>query len=437
MDHTDNNEFVQQEQEQEITSFVLQEEQPAEQPEEEISAPEEMAVPKKKKGNGKRILAAILAVVLLMGIGAGIASLLCYGRLAAQEKRTEQMLSVLQQQIQALKDELASKSFTGNGNSISGTDNVGIDGGMTPAQVYAKTVDSVVAITTQIAVTEGSTVTTAVSFGSGFILTEDGFVVTNHHVIEGATSVTVTTGDGKEYPAVIRGYDSTNDIAVLKIQGENLPAVKLGASSDLIVGDQVAVIGNPLGELTSTLTVGYVSAKDRIITTDGSQINMIQTDASVNSGNSGGPIFNMKGEVVGIITAKYSGLSASGASIEGIGFAIPMDDVLSKIMDLKDYGYITGAYLGVLVQDMDRSVAEYYGLPLGAYVAGVTEGFCAEKAGLKAKDIIIGLGDYTVVGLNSLTSALQNFKAGDTTTITVWRSGLELELEITLDEKPH
>ena len=431
MDHTDNNEFIQQEQEQEVTSFVLQEEQPVEPVEEETVAPE------KKKKNGKRILAGILAAVLFMGIGAGVASLCCYGRLAAQEKRTEQLLTILNQQIQELKEELDSKSFTGNGNSISGTDNVGIDGGMTPAQVYAKTADSVVAITTQIAMTEGSTVTTAVSFGSGFILTTDGYVVTNHHVIEGATSVTVTTGDGKEYPAVIRGYDSTNDIAVLKIQGENLPAVKLGSSSELIVGDQVAVIGNPLGELTSTLTVGYVSAKDRIITTDGSQINMIQTDASVNSGNSGGPIFNMKGEVVGIITAKYSGLSASGASIEGIGFAIPMDDVLSKINDLKDYGYITGAYLGVLVQDMDRSVAEYYGLPLGAYVAGVTEGFCAEKAGLQAKDIIIGLGEYSVVGLNSLTSALQNFKAGDTTTITVWRSGLELELEITLDEKPH
>jgi len=145
----------------------------------------------------------------------------------------------------------------------------------------------------------------------------------------------------------------------------------------------------------------------------------------------------MNGEVVGITTAKYSGASSSGASIEGIGFAIPIDDVVAKIQDLMEYGYVTGAYLGVAVRDMDPSVSEAYGLPMGAYVAETTKGYCAEKAGVLAKDVIIGLGEHKVTSLNDLTAALQNFQAGDTTTITVWRAGAELELSITLDEKPH
>ena len=418
--------------EEEVMHFVLQPEM------EEPAAPKIPAKPKKKKKRSrKRVAALLLAALLLIAGSSAVTAMCCYSRLAAQEKRTEQLLTDLNQQLQDLQEELDSKSFTGNGNSVSGSANETADGRLTPGQVYAKVVDSVVAITTEISVTAGSTVTTAVSYGTGFILTEDGYVVTNYHVVEDGTKFTVTMNDETDYTAQLCGFDSTHDLAVLKMEAEGLQAAAIGSSDDLIVGDQVAVIGNPLGELTSTLTVGYISGKDRIVTTDGSQINMLQTDASVNSGNSGGPIFNMNGEVVGIITAKYSGTSTSGASIEGIGFAIPMDDVISKINDLKDYGYVTGAYLGVLVQDVDQSVAEYYGLPLGAYVSGVTEGYCAEAAGLQAKDIIIGLGDTVVTGVNSLTRALQDYKAGDTTTITVWRSGLEIELEITLDEKPH
>ena len=431
MEYTENNDIL--EPEQEVTSFVLQEEAQVPPIQEEPQSQKE-----RKKGKGNRFLKSLVAVILLLAMGGSIGALFCYSRLAAQEKRTEQLLTDLQQQIADLQEELNDKSFTGNGNSISGTPNEGIDGGLTPGQVYAQAVDSVVAITAEISTNNGGLVTTAYSFGSGFVLTADGYIVTNHHVIEGCTAVTVTTSDGADHIAIVRGYDATNDIAVLKIQANDLQPVKLGSSSDLIVGDQVVVVGNPLGdELTSTLTVGYISGKDRVITTDGSQINMLQTDASVNSGNSGGPILNMKGEVVGIISAKYSGTSGSGATIEGIGFAIPMDDVISKITDLKDYGYITGAYLGVLVQDMDRQAAEFYGLPLGVYVSGVTDGFCAKEAGVQPKDIIVGLGDTTITSMNSLTRALQNFKAGDTTTITVWRSGMELKLEITLDEKPH
>ena len=196
-------------------------------------------------------------------------------------------------------------------------------------------------------------------------------------------------------------------------------------------------MGNPLGELTSTLTVGYISAKDRTINTDGTyNINMMQTDAAINSGNSGGPLFNMKGEVIGITTAKYSGSSGSGASIEGIGFAIPVDDVKGILVDLREYGYVKGAYLGVSVISMDPAVAEAYGLPSGSKVSLVESGSCAEKAGIQVGDIIIGMGGQEVAGNSDLLAILRKFAPGNTTTITVFRGGQEIELSITLDEKP-
>jgi serine protease Do len=302
--------------------------------------------------------------------------------------------------------------------------------------VYANNVRSVVAITCTVPGTYLGQAASGTSMGSGFILTPDGYIVTNHHVVEGATSVTVTANDGTNYTAAIVGSDSNNDIAVLKVEGNNLPAVAIGSSSELIVGDQVAAIGNALGELTNSLTVGYISAKDRMITTDGFGINMLQTDTAINSGNSGGPLFNMRGEVVGITTAKYSGESSSGASIEGIGFAIPIDDVLGMIEDLVNQGYIGGAYLGVSVSDVNAEVASYYGFPLGAYVQEAVPGGPAARAGIQTKDIIIELGGYEINGVTSLTRALRNFSAGDTTTVTVYRNGEKLQLKITLDEKP-
>jgi serine protease Do len=275
-----------------------------------------------------------------------------------------------------------------------------------------------------------------ISTGSGFIITKDGFVVTNQHVVDGNGSITVITTDGTEYPATLVGADSTNDVALLKVEALNLRPVTLGSSEDLIVGDQVAAIGNPLGELTSTLTVGYISAKERDVTTDGFAINMLQTDAAINSGNSGGPLFNMRGEVIGITTAKYSGTSSSGASIEGVGFAIPIDDVVGILSDLANYGYVTGGYLGVMVSDMDAEAAAYYGMPVGAYVQEVTPGYAAQKAGLRAKDIIVELGGYEVRNVNGLTRALRHFKAGDETAIVVYRGGQKLILTVVLDEKP-
>ena len=394
-------------------------------------APSKPVKAEEKGRFGKRVAASALALAVVAG-GCLItaASVNRYW-----EGRNQETVSQLNQQIEGLQEQIDSLTRQSGGNSLSGSPLSA--SGLTPGQVYAQNVNSVVAVSSTIQANSFYGVTEGTSTGSGFILTEDGYIVTNCHVVEGATSVSVVMHNGMEYPAQIMGTDSGNDIAVLKIEAEGLPAVTLGSSDDLVIGDMVVAIGNPLGELTSTQTVGYVSGKDRDVTTDNTIINMIQTDAAINSGNSGGPLFNMNGQVVGITTAKYSGTTGSGASIEGIGFAIPIDDVIGIISDLMDYGYVTGAYLGVTVSNTDAESAAMFGLPVGAYVQSVDRGTAADRAGIQVKDIIIDLGGIKVEGITTLTRALRNFNAGDTTTITVIRSGQKLVLDITLDEKPH
>lgn len=396
------------------------------------TVPESKPVSRKQKKSGKGwkiAIALVLAAAVLGGTVAGTAAAVN----SSWEKKAAQMESDFADELEKIRAEIGQIDVTG-GNSMSGSP-VSTTG-MTPSQVYNQNVRSVVAISNQGTTNFFGQVTETASSGTGFILTEDGYVVTNYHVVSGADTLSVLTYDGTEYPAKLIGYEENNDLAVLKIEATGLPAVTIGSSDKLIIGDMVVAIGNPLGELTSTMTVGYLSAKDRDVTTDRTTINMMQTDAAINPGNSGGPLFNMLGEVVGITTAKYSGTTGSGATIEGIGFAIPVDDVMGMVYDLIDYGYVTGAYLGVSVKDMDVQTATVYDLPLGSYVAEVTEGSCAEAAGVKVKDIIIGLGDYEVEGYSDLSRALRKYKAGDTTTIRVYRSGQELELTVTLDEKP-
>lgn len=382
---------------------------------------ETIETPKKKRGRKvwKILLPCILATALVIS-SCGITAFCVNGIWQYRNAKITQALNYLYDQIQDLQEQIKDNSFTGNGNSISGSPNTGVDGGMTPGQVYANCVDSVVAIV--------ATSTTGSSSGSGFILSADGYILTNYHVVENATNLTVTTGDGTEYPAVPVGFDDRNDIALIRIEAQDLPCVTLGSSDDLIVGDQVVAIGNPLGELTSTLTVGYISAKERDVTTDGTVINMLQTDAAINAGNSGGPLFNMKGEVVGIITAKYSGSTSSGASIEGIGFAIPIDDVTGKIQQIKENGYVSTPYMGVSVDNRNSGV--------GAYVVSVESDGSAYAAGIRAGDIIMALGDHQVTSVEYLTKALKNFKVGDTTTVTVLRGRKLVDLTITLAEKP-
>ncbi len=305
-------------------------------------------------------------------------------------------------------------------------------------QVYENNLTSVVGITNGTTTTNVFGQSTSVaSAGSGFIVRDDGYVVTNYHVIQGAQTLHVTLYNGMEHPAQVVGYDSGMDVALLKIEAPELEAVTVGDSDLLRVGDQVAAIGNPLGELTLTMTVGYISALDREINTDGVPINMLQTDAAINSGNSGGPLFDMKGNVIGITTAKYSGSTSSGAAIEGIGFAVPINDVMLIVDDLLDDGHLSGrAYLGITAMDMDVQTADMYSLPVGAYVNSVVDGSCAQKAGMQAKDIILSLGEFEVRSYNDLARALRDYAPGESAEIRVYRAGAEITMTVIFDERP-
>ena len=307
---------------------------------------------------------------------------------------------------------------------------------LTPAQVYARNVASVVGITCDsTAVIGGQSIQTTVT-GSGFLLSEDGYVVTNYHVVAEAATITVVTQDAETHEAALVGRDTTADMALLKVEGEHFQPVTLGSSTELAIGDMVVAIGNPLSALEATQTVGYISGKNREVSTDNNVVNMLQTDAAINSGNSGGPLFNMRGEVVGITTAKYSGTSASGASIEGLSFAIPIDDLKKSMEDLITQGYIRSAYLGIRGMDVEAAAVDTYGLPKGAYVESVEPGGAAAAAGVQPKDIITALGDHPVDSFNALARALRAFQAGDRTQITVYRGGQTLVLDITLSERP-
>ena len=307
---------------------------------------------------------------------------------------------------------------------------------MTTAEIYAAYVGSSVGITVDIVSTNifGQTVTNAAA-GSGFVITEDGYILTNYHVIDGASAITVAFVDGKTYPATFIGGEEANDIAVIKIEAQDLTPVVIGKSSDMLVGEQVTAIGNPLGELTFSETTGIISAMDRTITmSDGRQMNMIQTDCAINSGNSGGPLFNSHGEVIGIVSAKYSsGSSSASASVEGLGFAIPMDDVADMVNELITTGYVSKPLLGISVDDVPESV-QAYGVPEGAAVIVVTPDLPGEKAGLKAGDIITKIGDTEVTTANELIAAKNEYAVGDTVELTVYRGGETLTIEVTLEE---
>lgn len=313
---------------------------------------------------------------------------------------------------------------------------ISTDQPMTGSQVYAANVGSSVGITTELVTTNywGQTVRGAAA-GSGFVVSKDGYVLTNYHVIDGASTIKVAFVDGTTYDATLVGGEEANDIAVLKINADNLTPVILGNSDNLVVGEQVCAIGNPLGELTFTFTSGYVSALDRSITMENGEImNMLQTDTAINSGNSGGPLFNMYGQVIGITTAKYSSSSSSSASVEGIGFAIPINDVKEMVTDIIEKGYVTGKpNVGILMNDVSTE-AQRYGIPAGAYVEAVLENSCGEKAGLKQGDIITAVDNSAVTSSSQLSSAVKNYKAGDTVTFTIYRDKELQTIEVTLDE---
>ena len=306
---------------------------------------------------------------------------------------------------------------------------------LSPAEVYAQNVASTVGITTSVTTNYFGFTTTSAAAGSGFVLSDDGYILTNYHVIENSTSIKVTMYDGSSYEAQLIGYDESNDIAVLKVDAENLSPVVLGDSDNLNVGDSVVAIGNPLGELTFSLTAGVVSALDREVTLSGNvTMELIQTDCAINSGNSGGALFNLYGEVVGITNAKYSSRSTSEASIDNIGFAIPINSVRDIVESIIENGYVSKPYIGVTVTDVTEEM-QSYGLPQGAAVKGVADGSPAQQGGLKVNDIITAVNGSEIADKNALVKLVKASAIGDKLTLTVYRQGQTLELTVVIGEQ--
>ena len=309
---------------------------------------------------------------------------------------------------------------------------------MTDAELYAANVNSVVSI--NITATSdpnffGQTTQTA-GAGSGFILTPDGYIVTNYHVVGDADTVKVTLYNGDSYDAQYIGGDEDYDIAVIKIEATDLPNVTLGNSDSLNVGDHVLAIGNPLGELTFSMSEGIASSVNRAIDVDGTPFNMIQVTAAINPGNSGGPLFNEYGEVVGIVSAKYS--SYASQSVEGLGFAIPINDAIKVAQELLENGYVTGRpYLGITYLAVtDAQTASQLGVnAYGVYVVEVVKGGPAEKAGLQAGDRIVSVDGTEIASKDDLGTLMQKHAAGDTLSITIAREGQMQTVNVTLGEK--
>ena len=373
--------------------------------------------PKKKKGLTAGKIIAIALVCSLLGGCLGVGATLLLGNgTKAQTPSTSTTVYVGERQT-----ETVNTARTDTSKQLS------------PRDVYAQNVNSTVGITTSITTNYWGYQTTSAASGSGFILTEDGYILTNYHVIESSNSVQVTTYDNTAYSATIVGYDESNDIAVLKIDATGLTPVVLGDSDELYVGDEVMAIGNPLGELTFSLTVGYVSALDREVTlSSGTTMDLIQTDAAINSGNSGGALFNSYGEVVGITNAKYSSSSSSSsASIDNIGFAIPINHVKNIVTSIIEKGYIVKPYIGVSVTTVSSEMVSY-GLPQGAAVKVVSEDSPAAASGLKVNDIITAINGEEITTSSELVKIVSACQPGDEMTLTVYRQGESEQLTLTL-----
>ena len=310
---------------------------------------------------------------------------------------------------------------------------------LTPEEIYAANLGAAVGVNGDVTTNAwGYTVRNAVS-GSGFVISYNAtssYIVTNYHVINNVQDIKAFFANGDSYDATLVGGEEDNDIAVLRIEVGNLQTVTLGDSDALNVGENVYAIGNPLGELTFTFTGGYVSAKDRSVTmSDGTVMNMLQTDTAINNGNSGGPLFNEYGQVIGIVSAKLSSSSSSEASVEGLGFAIPINDVRDMITSIIENGYVTGKpSMGILLDDVPQA-AQQYGVPAGAEVLAILDGSGADNGGLQVGDIITAVNGTEVSGSSDLQSAVSEFSAGDTVTLSIYRNGETTTVDVTLDEE--
>lgn len=359
----------------------------------------------------KRAAALLLVIGLLVGGGAGAGGALIATNMASRQEQSQEANDAEAQTVNAVSPSTS-----------------------TVEQVVEKTANSVVEINTETLTEQMMGQYVSEGAGSGVIISKDGYIVTNNHVIEGAEKITVRLKNGNTYDAQLIGRDEKTDIAIIKIETEEeLTVATLGESSSLKVGETAIAIGNPLGQLGGTVTTGIISALDREITLDGKQMNLLQTNAAINPGNSGGGLFDSEGNLIGIVVAK-----SSGSNVEGLGFAIPIDDVKMVIDELIDYGYVVGrTELGVTLVDIDTQQAAmmYRVNQMGTYILQVNEGSAAEKAGLQVGDRVLSFGEMPVNSSSDISSALDSYQAGDQVKMTVQRGEEKLDLTVTLEQK--
>lgn len=376
---------------------------------------------RRKKGRRGFLATALCFSLLGSVLGAGC-TMLAGGYAAKNETQAEaaQQLAVM---VEGIREKAQIQT-------------VPVDTGreLSAAEVYARNVNSTVGITTAVTTNIWGFQTTSAASGSGFIISTDGYILTNYHVIDGADSITVSLFDGTAYDAALIGYDESNDIAVLKVDAQNLSPILWGDSDSLNVGDPVVAIGNPLGELTFSLTAGMVSAKDRKVTLSSTvTMNLIQTDCAINSGNSGGALFNMYGEVIGVTNAKYSSSSSSEASIDNIGFAIPVNTIRPIVESIIENGCIVTPYIGISILDVSQET-QMYGIPAGAAIQAVTEGSPAASAGLQAGDVITHINGSSV-NSSTLVEQIRGASIGDEITLDIYRQGQTLTIPVLVGQQ--
>ena len=381
--------------------------------------PEAKKIKKKKRG---WVLPLVVALCCLLSGSMGVGVVLFVQHIQAQ-------------QVEEIPEENVSHVLEGiRENSVIEIVEIDTSKQMTPAEVYAANVNSTVGITTSVTTNFWGYQSTSAASGSGFVISEDGYILTNFHVIEDSDSITVSTFGGDSYEAALIGYDESNDIAVLKIDAEGLSPVILGDSDNLNVGDSVVAIGNPLDELTFTLTSGAISAKDREVTfSNNVSMNLLQTDCAINSGNSGGALFNLYGEVIGVTNAKYSSSSNSEASIDNIGFAIPINSIMNIVESIIEKGYISKPYIGISVLDVSEETQQY-GIPAGAAIQAVTENGPAAQAGLQRGDVITAV-DGAAMTSKTLVNYIGEASVGQEMVFSIYRQGENLEITVYVGEQ--
>ena len=390
-----------------------QEEQAKKEEQERERLREEQA--RKEESQTKRRTWARRLTGLAAALAVSVTSVASYDWLVAKPRIEE--LETQRDEMQTQLQELSGSA------SVSGVSSANYGNELTVPQIIAKARPSVVAIST---VSGWSTGT-----GSGVIMTEDGTILTNAHVVSGAQSITVRVMDGTEYEATLLGMDEKTDLAVIKIDATGLTPAEFGDSSSIVQGEIAVAIGNPLGlAFEGSVTQGIISAVSREIEVDGRTMTYIQTDAAINPGNSGGALVNGSGQVIGINSVKVS-----SSDVEGLGFAIPISVALPIAEQLTTYGYVTGRpSIGIGGEDVTDYMVYYYRIPRGVLVGLVTPDSGAEAGGVEVGDVIVGLNGVSVSSMDELTNEKDKFSPGDTVTLTVYRSGEYVELDVVLGE---